>query len=640
MKGIGLLALLALLCPSIAGAQDVPKMIETPMLVERVAAGQLPPVENRIPLHPRISDPTLMDREVGQSGGMLRLLVSDQRDLRVVTNYAYTRLLTYDDKLQISPDLLESYDVSEGRVFTLHLRPGHKWSDGAPFTSEDFRYYWEDVINNKKLFPDGLPTQLLINGKGPKFEIIDAVTVRYTWDTSNPAFIPAMAGAQPLYLQMPAHYLRQFHERYADKAALSAAVKDAKVKDWGALHERKSRSVRQENPDLPTLDPWRNTIKPPSEYFLFERNPFYHRIDAQGHQLPYIDKVRLQTATSSLIPAKASSGESDLQAAYVRFDSYTFLKEAEKRNNFNVRLWNRGEGAFASLMPNLNVKDLVWRTLLQDIRFRHALSLGIDREDINRVVFFGLAKASANTMIPLSPLYRPELEKAWAQYDPPMANALLDEIGLTHRDMEGFRQLPDGRRAEFTIETAGESTDETDILELVADDFRKLGLRVLVHSSQRDIFRRRIISGETVMSIWPGMDNAVQTADMEPSALAPSDGSQLNWPQWGLYTESVGNKGEKISLPAAAELSGLLGQWRNSKDTAERTLIWNKMLDINAEQTFSIGIINRIPQPIVVSNRLHNVPLKGNYSYEPGAFFGMYRVDMFFFSDTKTAETK
>ena len=642
MKLFCALTLLAALLPLPAFAQtaSVPAMLETPMLAERVKAGDLPPVTARIPQHPRITDPIAIGREVGKQGGMLRLLVGDQRDLKMVTLYGYTRLMVFDENLQLHPDLLESCDVAEGRIFTLHLRPGHKWSDGQPFTSEDFRYYWEDVVNNKKLYPDGLPQQLLAGDKPPKFEVIDAATIRYSWDVPNPAFLPAMAGAQPLYLHMPAHYLKQFHDRYSDKAKLATAVKDAKVKDWGSLHERKSRAYRQENPDLPTLDGWWNRTKPPSEYFVFERNPFYHRIDAQGHQLPYIDKIRLQTATGSLVAAKAGSGESDLQAQFIRFDAYTFLKEAEKRSNFQVRLWTRGEGAYASLMPNLNTKDTVWRALMSDVRFRRALSIGIDRHDINRVIFFGLAKESANTVIPLSPLFRPELETAWTKFDPDMANAMLDDIGLTSRDMEGYRKLPDGRRAEFTVETAGESTDETDILELVGEDFRKLGIRIIPHSSHRDLFRRRALSGETVMSIWAGMDNAVQTADMEPSSLAPSDASQLNWPKWGLFTETSGKQGEAITIPAAQQLVDLLKQWRVSADIETRKHIWDKMLDINAEQVFSIGIVNQIPQPVIVSNLLKNVPEKGIYSFEPGSFFGMYRVDLFFFSNVTVAESK
>ena len=634
-----LIIIWGLLVGAAAQAGDV-AMIEVPMLAERVQAGTLPPVAQRIPAHPRITDPTLTGREIGQNGGTLRMLVGDQRDLRLLTLNGYTRLLVFDETMQLVPDLLESYEVSESRIFTLHLRPGHKWSDGQPFTSEDFSYFWDHVANNKKLYPEGPPQQMLARGKPPKFEVLDATTVRYSWDTPNPSFLPALAGAQPLYLYQPAHYLKQFHEHYAEKTALAAAVKAGKVKDWVALHERRSRAYRQENPALPTLDPWHNTTAPPSEYFLFERNPFFHRIDAQGHQLPYLDHVRLQTATGSLVAAKAASGDSDLQALFIRFDSYTFLKEAETRGNFHVNLWSRGEGAFAALVPNLNTKDLVWRRLLNDARFRRALSTGIDRHDINRVIFFGLAQESNNTVIPASPLFRPFLKEAWTKYDPDLASYLLDEVGLDQRDSDGMRLLPDGRRAEITVETAGESNDETDMLELIADDYRKLGLRIVPHSSQREVFRARIISGQTIMAMSSGLENAIATPDMEPSSLAPSSATQMNWPQWGLNVESGGMAGEPVTDPSAQRLITLLHQWRGSVDDGERRKIWTEMLEINANQVFVIGVVNRIPQPVIVSNRLHNVPKTGTFAFEPGAYFGMYRFDMFFLSDKAVAEQK
>ncbi len=169
---------------------------------------------------------------------------------------------------------------------------------------------------------------------------------------------------------MPAHYLKQFHQTYADKDELAKAVKAAKVSGWVALHERKSRQYRPENPDLPTLDPWRNTTSPPAEQFRFERNPYFHRVDTAGHQLPYFDAVTLTLGTPTLIPAKTAAGEADLQARYLNFEDYTFLKAGEASHGYEARLWEDGIGAFAALFPNLNARDPVWRALNRDVRFR------------------------------------------------------------------------------------------------------------------------------------------------------------------------------------------------------------------------------------------------------------------------------
>ncbi|PZR95657.1 MAG: peptide ABC transporter substrate-binding protein [Stutzerimonas stutzeri] len=620
----------ALLAPRL-GLAGVETLIDSPALADQVAAGKLPALAERLPTSPRLIEVAAMGRSPGRHGGTMRMLMGDQRDIRMMTIYGYTRLVVYDDKLELAPDVLESYEAEQGRIFTLRLRPGHRWSDGHPLTAEDFRYWWEDVANNKRLSPGGPPQAMVISGEKPSFEILDPQTIRYSWSQPNPVFLPALAGAQPLYIAMPAHYLKQFHQRYAGKEELEQKVKTTRVKDWGSLHERFSRQYRPENPDLPTLDPWRNTTSIPAERFTFVRNPYFHRVDENGRQLPYVDEVTLTIGSSSLIPAKTAAGDADLQARYLRFEDYTFLKSAAKRMNFEVKLWKRAEGASFALMPNLNAIDPVWRDLNRDLRYRRALSLAINRRDINRVIFFGLAKESGNTALPESPLYDETLAKLNMTPDLAEANRLLDEIGLSKRDGEKIRLFPDGRRLEFTIETAGASTEETDILDLIKQDFIAIGIKIHPRSSQLDVFRRRILAGQTIMSGWTGMDNALVAAEMEPDALAPTSPSQFNWPRWGQYFESGGREGEAPDIAEAKELVALYRAWRHSTTHQERREIWQRMLKINAEQLFTIGVVNATLQPVVVSTRLKNVPDKGLYSFEPGAFFGRYMPDTFWF---------
>src|SRR5690606_9651037 len=119
--------------------------------------------------------------------------------------------------------ILESFENDRNRVFTLHLRPGHKWSDGSPFTAEDFRYQWEDVLVDEEMFR-GLDPALLVDGERPKFEVLDPLTVRYSWEKPNPLFLSALAGARPLDIYSASTYLKQFHARYADAGPLQAAV--------------------------------------------------------------------------------------------------------------------------------------------------------------------------------------------------------------------------------------------------------------------------------------------------------------------------------------------------------------------------------------------------------------------------------
>lgn len=605
---------------------------ETPEFAELVAAGKLPPVAERLPGEPRVLNLPELGLKPGRHGGAMRLLMGKQKDIRMMTVYGYGRLVGYDRNLNLVPDIVKSYDVEEGRIFTFHLRKGHKWSDGHPFTSADFEYYWKDVANNHELSRGGPRARMLVDGKPPVFEVIDETTVRYTWDKPNANFLFALSGGRPLYIYMPAHYLKQFHASYQDPEKLAEMVKAAAVRNWVSLHIRRGRQYRPENPALPTLQPWVNTTTPPSQQFIFRRNPYYHRVDEAGRQLPYIDEVVVGLGSSKMIPAKTGSGDADLQARYLRFDNYTFLKESEKRKGFNVRLWRIARGSQVALFPNLNAKDPVWRKLLQDVRFRRALSLAIDRHEINQVVYYGLIRESANTVLPDSPLFRPAYQNAWAKYDISKANKLLNDIGMTRRNADGIRLMSTGEPLEVVVDTAGESTEQTDVLELIQDSWAKIGVKLISRSSQRDIFRKRISSGLTVMSVWTGLENAIPSPQMSPMELAPTSQQQLQWPMWGLYSDTNGRAGTPPSLEEALELQKLNTAWERSTNDKERTEIWHKMLSIYTDQVFSIGIVNGSLQPVVVSNTLNNVPEKGFYNWSPGAYFGMYMPDTFWFS--------
>jgi peptide/nickel transport system substrate-binding protein len=537
-------------------------------------------------------------------------------------------------------DILKSFEVAGRKVFTFTLRKGHKWSDGTPFTTEDFRYYFEDVVNNKDLSPFGPPTALLVDGEAPRFEILDEHRVRYSWSKPNPAFLPAIAGARPLFLYRPAHYLKQFHARYVVKAELDQMVEAARKRNWAGLHHRKDRQYQLDNVDLPSLQPWLNTTKPPSDRFVFRRNSYYHRIDPEGRQLPYIDTVIVNISSGSLIPVKTGFGESDLQARYIRFDHYTFLKKGAERNGDNVYLWDRAVGSRVALFPNLNAADPVWRAVLRDVRVRRALSLAINRKAINQILYFGLGRPSADTVLPKSPLFKPEYRAAWTKYDIKQANALLDAAGLDQRNDDGIRLLPDGRPLQIIVDTAGESTEESDVLELVKKYWKKAGVDLFTKPSQREVFRNRVYAGAAVMSVWTGLANALATAEMTPAELAPTMQTQLQWSKWGEYFETVQAAGQAPDMAIVQELLDLNTTWRDAEDSEARTAIWHKMLAIHADQVFTIGIVNGVPQPVVATKALKNLPEKGIYNWDPGAYFGIYKPDSFWFTETRRQATQ
>ena len=616
--------------PVVSGPQAY---LEPPVLVERVRAGELPPVAERLPRRPLVTRLEAMGREPGRHGGRLRMLMSRAKDVRLMVVYGYARLVGYDEKLALAPDLLERVEVEDERVFTLHLRSGHRWSDGHPFTAEDFRYWWEDIANHEELSPSGPPRELLADGRLPRFEVLDETTVRYSWDSPNPFFLPALAGARPTYIYSPAHWLRRFHARYTDRERLDREAREQGRRNWASIHNRKDSPYRNLDVEAPTLQPWRNVTPSPAQRYVFRRNPFFHRVDGSGRQLPYIDEVVMTVTDTKLIPAKTGAGESDLQVRGLGFDDFTFLKRSEERIGRRVRLWKTTKGSHVALYPNLNANDPAWRAVIRDPRFRRALSLAIDRREINLILYRGFAVQGNNTIDESSPLFRPELRERWAGFDLNRANALLDEAGLVGRDPEtGLRRLPDGRPLVIVVETAGETSEQADILELVHDTWLKAGIKLYTKPLQRETFRNRIFAGETLMSVWGGLENGTPGSATSPAELAPTSQQQLQWPKWGQHFQNRGRTGEPCDGPYAAELLDLYAEWIEALAPERRAAIWGRMLDIHADQVYSIGIVAAIPQPVVVNARLRNVPERGVYNWEPGAHLGIHRMDTFWFA--------
>jgi peptide/nickel transport system substrate-binding protein len=371
------------------------------------------------------------------------------------------------------------------------------------------------------------------------------------------------------------------------------------------------------------------TVAPPAQVFIAERNPYFHRVDQRGRQLPYIDRLRMVLADRAVIPVKASTGEADLQARYLNFDQYTFLKKNERLGGYRLYLWSTATTSAVALYPNLTTNDPVMRTLLHDRRFRRALSFATNREEINKILFYGLGVPGQITVLRDPAVRQVDLRIASSQFDLAQANRLLDEMGLTRRDAKGFRLRPDGKRLDIIVETAGESTEQSDVLELVADTWAEIGVELLIRPSQREVFRRRVFSGEAVMSVWGGEFN-LPTPDMSPSWLAPVMEEHLQWSKWGLYFESKGRRGQAPELSAARRLVELFRRWLVSVDRAERAEIWREMLYVNAEEVFTIGILGGALQPVVVANGLHGVPEKGIFAWDPGAHFGLYSPDTFY----------
>ena len=614
-----------------ATAQTVVK--ESAFWEGEVAKGQMDPADLRVPQTPLIVDLEAKGRTFGTQGGTLRTMVTRSKDVRQMVVYGYARLVGYDENYRLKADILRDVEVEQGRIFTMHLRPGHRWSDGAPFTSADFKYWWEHVAQNEELSPNGPPEVMRVGDDLGTMEFPDAHTVVVTFPRPNPNFLQMLAQAAPPFIFRPSHYLEQFHVNFNTVEEMEAMIDAKRVRSWAPLHNKMDNMYQFDNAALPTLQPW-VVASGTSSRQLFIRNPYFHRVDARGTQLPYIDVVEMGIVGSGLVAAKSNAGESDLQARGLDFRDVSILKKGEQDGaSYRTYLWSNGAASQIAIYPNLNFADPVWREVIRDARFRRALSMGIDRRMINRALYFGLGKEGGMTALAASPFFEPDNLTKWAIYNPELANVMLDEMGLTDRTPSGIRLLPDGRPMEFVIETAGERQEVENALAIITDTWRDLGIKLIMRPLDRDILRNRVFSGVTMAAVWFGWDNGIPQPFTPPNYLAPTDQVFFAWPKWGQYYQTHGAAGEPIDLPAAQRLMDLSKAWQKTNVEAERSRIWREMLDIHADQQFGIGILSEAPQPIVVSDRLRNVPVKGKWAWDPGAHFGVHRVDEFYFSD-------
>ncbi len=392
---------------------------------------------------PRPARKTLRDRprrrgrRTGTAGGTIRTLIAKARDVRYLSVYGYTRLVGYDADLQLRPDLLERVDVEGGR-FTFTLRQGHRWSDGHPFTSEDFRYYWEDVANEKALSPEGPPAFFLVDGKPPQVEFLDPVTIRYSWDRPNPMFLPALAAPRDPLIYRPAHYLKTVHARYLGKEAADAKAKALKLRGWAALHNRLDDNYELNNPDCPTLQGWVPRTRSPATRFRFERNRSYHRVDTAGTQLPYVDTIVMDVASQGLLVAKTNAGEADLMFRGLSMPDSRASRRARRPTSTAPNLWPVARGSEIALYPNLTTQDSGWRALNRDVCATATPCRSPSTAHAQQHAALRPGHRGQRHDRVRQPALRAGAAHAQRRLRSGKASHLLDEIGLTGRDGSGI----------------------------------------------------------------------------------------------------------------------------------------------------------------------------------------------------------
>jgi peptide/nickel transport system substrate-binding protein len=603
------------------------KFAEAPMLADLVKAGKLPPVEKRVPEEPMVVKPL---QSIGRYGGTWRRGFTGPGDGENGNRIVSTDKILFWDYTgtKIMPCVAREWkQPDDGKSVTISLRKGMKWSDGTPFTANDFVFWYEEVYLNKDLQPTPHP-DFMVSGKSGAIRKVDDTTVVFEFQDPNYLFVDILAGStaigggqatqamsgRTMGAYMPAHYVKQFLPKFSSKDEVDRKAKAAGFDGW--ISWIKNRWDWRLNPDLPVLTPWKTVSPINTPTWVLERNPYYMGVDSAGNQLPYIDRISMTLAENlEVLNLRAIAAQYDLQERHTALAKLPVFLENRAKGAYEVRLDPALNGSDATLQTNQGYDaDPEIARWLQSRDFRRALSMGIDRDQLNETFWVGVGTAGSvapSETLPYSP--GPEWRKKWSTLDVKQANELLDKAGLTKKDGEGYRLRADGKgRLRLELQTsAGAFVPHTQIAEMIKEQWKKIGIQADVKELERSLFFTRIASNEHQIALWA--NDGSEVLYLFPRHALPVDPVEalLGHPIARWYASG----GQQGKAPKDPQLIKALELFRSAggKKTAERYKVAQDIWKILVDEQYSIGTVGQSPATMgvrIVSNRLGNIPAR------------------------------
>ncbi|GIV77283.1 MAG: peptide ABC transporter substrate-binding protein [Litorilinea sp.] len=603
---------------------------EAPMLHEKVLAGELPPLSERIPAEPLVIEPF---GEIGQYGGTWhRFDTSTNGDHLAMAMYGYSPVHWLRDGLDKRPGLAKGWDFNEDKTeWTLYFREGTKWSDGEPFTVDDFLFWWEDMVLNPD-HPDSPPDYLISGGKVAQVTKVDDYTLKFTFAAPSPLFIDRLAmwpnGMVPASekLFVPKHYVSQFHPKYNSEYT-TFEVMDEKL-DWRV------------NPETPVLNPWMPVQYEPGSRLILERNPYYYAVDTAGNQLPYIDRVDVTYVEDlEVSKLKVIGGEQEFcgrPCKYQPLSELSVFRDAEQTVGLKTVLWDGGSGTGSLVYPNWTHQDPEKREVYRNRNFRLALSHAIDRPQIQKVVYFGTGEQTTGTMSPKAIEFNrtpegQELYRQWrdlaVEYNPEKAMALLDEAGVVDQDGDGWRDLPSGKPLNLRIDISATASDEHVLVDqIIKENWEAVGLRTSINpvpGEQLSVMQDN--SEIDIRGAWEVGDGP--NFLVFPNWVVPI-GNDRWAPLYGAWYSTLGTDKEGTELdkdplernPPREEpdpddpvvrLWNLYDQARVEPDDEKREQLVFEIIRTHIEEgPFFIGTVSNIPTIVAYLDFVGNVPTR------------------------------
>ena len=586
-----------------------------PMLDAAVSSGALPPVDDRLPSEPLVQDVT---DGIGTYGGTLRRGFLGPSDHNNYTRVVYDALVRHaPDGGEVIPHVAKGWTSNDDfSQWTINLRAGMKWSDGAPLTADDIMFWYESILGNAELIPSIPLWMQNSDGSVAKVEKMSDTAVRWSYQQPNTAFLLALAGQDGADKSIqnlvfaPGHYLKQFHPDFTDKADLDAKVSAAGFDVWTQLFSVEALPHLSGN--RPSTAAWvpANGSTVADDTFVIERNPYYFAVDAEGNQLPYIDTVKFKFfADKETLNLAAVGGQIDMQGRHLAMSNFPVLMENSEKGGYRVITYPTFGGSDAVIVFNQTyTNDEAIGDILRNKDFRIALSHSIDRDAIKELAFLGIGEARQGVPAPFHPFYPgDEYAFKYTQMDKTISNDLLDGIGLTKRDGEGFRMLPNGDRLDIEISVVPAFASWADIGQLVVEDWAEVGVRAHIELRERTPHFAMRASNDLQVEIW-NEDTTGFPFSGQPNFDPRSQPSLTLAPLVGQYMRSGGSEG-MAPTPELQRIMDIIDEAKLSGRDRQVELA-QELFKIWADNVWEIGTVGLTPmvQGVVVVNAdLRNV---------------------------------
>ncbi len=599
---------------------------ESPILAAQAERGEIPPVEQRIPSNPKV----VTAEKIGIYGGELYVASTSPMSFNESLD-----LIGFEPPLWLNPDseiednVFAAWEHSEDyRVWTFTFREGMKWSDGHPFGVDDMMFWWDYEVS----YPE-LTSSIYIN-EFKDVTVTKLDDLRIEWRFNDKVFpnFEYILSTQFGYLGWffhPAHYAKQFHPEFTSEEELAELREKHEVKTNKDLYRLmvSNWSVFRKNPGMPTIAPYMITQRS-DDMTEWVRNPYYWKVDAAGNQLPYIDKLIFKgVASNETLQGQIISGQSDFASWTTDLKNYTLYKENEVASKYKTLLWEDATSSDVTYYFNQTIDDPIYRELFQIDDFRRAMSLSIDREEINKVVYFGKGVPTQFTVNKNDHIFDQDWAESYAEYDPVRAAEILDSIGATV-GANGIREYK-GKKLEFLMVYWNEEPNtKTAISEMVKTHWAKIGVSLIMKPLDREASGDALEKNNVHLTNWNG--RALPYQWMSGGNLLLID--QISWgPAWA-YWFNPNPEDETYELREeppqwVKDFHNLAKEIQSSTNGAEQDQLSREFWGVQADKVMVIGTIGYPPKPIIIREDLQNVPEKAEWG---DLWFHRYHPEVLF----------